>query len=171
MAKKNAIGLKSILIGAIANDGGMGTSLTEVFGQTVKGSAVLSSTPVESTSIEVEETSDPIMDIVTGGGAFEYKWSSYNLDADALVAAFGGNTSGSAPNKIWEAPDSIPTIEKSIKAETANGIQVSSPRVSIKAELTFNFQKENPAQIAFTATVLVPTKASTSKLTIGTPAP
>ena len=171
MAKKNAIGLKALLIGDIAVDGGAGTTLTELVGDTVRGTASLTSTTVESTPILIEESDDPIMNIITGGGIFSFVWSSYNLDPDVLVQFFGGSVTGTAPNKIWAAPDLIPNIEKTVQGETANGIVAKAARVQISAEMALNFQKETPGQINFVGTVLKPTKVDEPKLTIGTPAP
>lgn len=167
MAKKRAIGLKSILMGAIGADGGMGTSLTELVGNTVRGTAVLNSTPVETNDIMEEETDDPIESINIGGGIFTFVWSSYNIAPEVLKAAFGGSIN--ATTEMWEAPDVLPTIEQSIKAETRNGIVMQAPRVKITAELALNMQLENPGQINFTGTILKPTKAATPKLQIGTP--
>lgn len=169
MAKKRAIGLKNILMGNIGVDGGMGTALTEVVGNTVRGTAVLNSTPLETNDILEEETDDPIESITTGGGVFTFVWSSYNLAPEVLKAAFGGTIN--ATSGMWEAPDVLPTIEQSIKAETRNGIVVEAPRVKITAELALNMQIENPGQINFTGTILKPTKAATPKLQIGTPTP
>lgn len=167
MAKKRAIGLKSILWGAIAVDGGMSTALTEIVGNTVRGTAVLNSTPVETTEILEEETDDPIESINTGGGVFTFVWSSYNIDPTVLVAAFGGTVALG----MWKAPDVLPIIEQSIKAETRNGVIMEAPRVKITAELALNMQIENPGQINFTGTVLKPTKVATPKISIGTPTP
>src|SRR5690606_17833231 len=113
-----------------------------------------------------EETDDPIESITTGGGVFTFVWSSYNIDPTVLVKAFGGTV----VTGMWNAPDVLPTIEQSIKAETRNGIVMEAPRVKITAELALNMQIENPGQINFTGTILKPTKAATTKLSIGTPA-
>ncbi len=167
MAKKRAIGLKSILMGDVGADGGMGTALTELVGNTVRGTAVLNSTPLEQTDILEEETDDPIEVITTGGGVFTFVWSSYNIDPTVLVAAFGGAVVAG----MWEAPDVIPEIEMSIKAETRNGIVVEAPRVKVSAELALNMQLAAPGQVNFTGKIMKPTKAATSKLRIGTPTP
>lgn len=165
MAKKRAIGLKSILMGPVGADGGMGTTLTELVGNTVRGTAVLNSSPVEKTELLEEESDDPIEILRTGGGVFTYVWSSYNIAAEVLVAAFGGTVVGG----MWEAPDEIPDIEMSIKAETRNGIVIEAARVNISAELALNTQKETAGQVNFTGTIMKPTKAGTPKLRIGTP--
>lgn len=165
MAKKRAIGLKALLMGPVAADGGMGTALTELVGNTVRGTASLTSTPLETTDILEEESDDPIESITTGGGVFTFVWSSYNIAPEVLVTAFGGTIVGG----MWEAPDVIPTIEQSVKGETRNGIVAEAPRVKISADLALNMQIATPGQINFTGTILKPTKAATPKLRIGTP--
>lgn len=167
MATKTAIGLKSLLMGPVGADGGMGTALTEVVGATVRGTATVISTPLETNEIMIEESDDPIESIVTGGGVYTFNWSSYNLAPEVLKEAFGGTID--AATGMWEAPDILPTIERSIKAETRNGIVVQAPRVKISAELALNMQLENPGQVNFVGTVLKPTKTGTPKLSIGKP--
>lgn len=167
MAKQTAIGLKSILMGDVGADGGMGTTLTELVGDTVRGTAVLNSTPIESTDIMTEESDDPLLSITTGGGVFTFVWSSYNIDPTVLKKAFGGAIN--ATTGVWEAPDKLPDIYQSIKAETRNGVIVQAVNVKITAELSLNMQVDSPGQINFTGKVLKATKESTPKITIGIP--
>lgn len=167
MPKTRSIGLKNLLMGPPAADGGMGTALTELVGNTVRGTAVLNSTPIETTDLMEEESDDPIEVLRTGGGVFQYVWSSYNVDPSVLVAFFGGTIN--ATDGMWEAPDIIPTTEMSIKSETRNGLITEAARVEVTPELAMNMQIENAGQINFVGKVMKPTKAATPKLRIGKP--
>ena len=89
MAKK-VYGLKAITIGDIAGDGGMGTVLTEIFGETVLGTAVLESTEPTVENIPIEESALPIESLTTAEAVFTLKASTYNIAAATMKKLFGG---------------------------------------------------------------------------------
>src|SRR5688572_16446799 len=106
---KTAVGLTTLKMGAIAGDGGMGTSLTQL-GHTVADTAVLSTEQGTTTDFKVEEQDDPVYSIQSEKGRTTLAWSSYDVDAETLVRLFGG-TRTAGPPEVWEAPASTPEIE------------------------------------------------------------
>lgn len=163
--KKTTIGLDSVLIGPIAGDGGMGTTLTEL-GSIVAGTPVLTIPAPTTSEIPVEESDEPEFVTVTAG-AKTIAFSSYNVDPSVLVDLFGGAVTGTAPNQIWSAPDTIPVVERSVRMLSRTGYNADMPRVQLTPDLSLNFQRDTPGQINITGTVLKPTKANTPSITLG----
>jgi len=161
---KHVLGLNSVEIADIANDGGVGTVWT-VIGETALGSATLSSTDATTTDIKIEESDSPVESIVSDPSVINVNWSSYNLDADAMVLLYGGTKTTGPPVK-WDAPDALPVIEKSLRVTDKKGNVVVMPRVSIKTKLNLSFKKDGLGQLDMSATVLQPTKSGTKRLTI-----
>lgn len=93
MAKK-VYGLKRVLVGLPAGDGGMGTILTEIFGQTVPGSATLTVEKPTKEGVQIEESDTPIFYIKGAAPTFALNVSSYNISATTMQALFGGVASG-----------------------------------------------------------------------------
>lgn len=90
MAKRTyGLGLVTIKMGAIAGDGGMGTSLTTL-GDTVQGSATLTSADDTKTDFNIEEETDPVQSIVSQKGKKTLAWSCYNVAPTQLALFFGG---------------------------------------------------------------------------------
>lgn len=170
MAKQRVYGLASIVIGDIAGDGGIGLTLTEIFGDTVPGSAVLENTEGTYEPVNIEEDSAPIDNITTQEGTWTLRFSTYNASADALIAIFGGTKTGVAPNEIWSAPDNEPIVEKSVIATTKGGVEFQVARMKLVGNASFAFDKTRYGQVNVIGTILKPTKAGEAKLKIGNPA-
>lgn len=167
MAKQRGWGLTSITVGDIEADGGMGLVLTEIFGDTVLGSATLTSTEPTREDIKIEEAADPIDTIVTDEGSWELRFSSYNLSADTLALVFGGTVTGSGDDKVWEAPATQPTVEKSVEVRTKNGRTLQIPRMKLVGQIEWAFDKARYGQVNIIGTVLVPEKSGVAKIKIG----
>ncbi len=86
---KHTFGLVGIKMGAVANDGGMGTSL-DTIGETVKGTAVMTTTEPTKQDFKIEEADAPIESVVTDPGTIEMNFSTYNVDGNTLYKMFGG---------------------------------------------------------------------------------
>jgi hypothetical protein len=164
MAEQRSIGLKSIRLGAIASDGGMGTSLTAL-GVTFRGTATLETAEGTVNDFFSEENSDP-EEIIEEKGTTTLKWSIINLDPAALARCLGGSVTGDAGEEKWNAPDDVPEIEQSVEIVTSFGVKVEIPRAKIRARLVWNLSRTDIAQVSITATVLRPEKASAAALTI-----
>lgn len=161
MANLVTRGLAKIEIGAIAVDGGMGTSLA-VIGYTAENSVTFSEEDGTTTEFYAEEI-DTAIDSVTKAGKRSVNFTLASPDPDQLVAVFGGTTSGTAPNKTWKAPDSIPVIEKSLKITPSKGLVFSFPKVSLAAKFSGGFSKTDTLKVDVIATVLQPDKAGEAK--------
>lgn len=164
MAETRSIGLKHIKIGAIAGDGGMGTSLA-ILGVTYRDTAELTQDDNDITDIFSEENDDPEESIATPG-VKRLKWSIFNFDPDVLVQIFGGEATGTAPNKIWSAPEKSDFVEKSIEILTEYDLEIKIPRAKLFAKLNMPFRKKGVALVDIEARILMPTKANTAQLTI-----
>lgn len=92
----------------------------------------------------------------------------------ALAANIGGTGTGFAVvigtvagiGETWNAPDSIPEIEQTLKIEMKVGGYVLIPRAKITAKLTMSYKRDALSQIDITASVLQPTKVGEPRLTI-----
>lgn len=166
---KYGLGLVTIKIGAIAGDGGMGTSLVAV-GNTVAGSANLTSADDTKTDFNVEEQDDPVQSIVSAKGAKTLSWSCYDVDGATLFKFFGGtytayNATGPVHEK-WEAPLTAPALYVSIEVTDKNLNVMSIVRALVSAKFNWSFAKDKLAQVDLVATILTPTKAATPPITI-----
>ena len=174
MSQKYGLGLVSISMGAIAGDGGMGTSLSAL-GNTVQGSATLTSGDDTTTDFNIEEQDDPVQSIVSQKGKKTLAWSCYDVDGATLYKLFGGtytpyNATGPVQEK-WDAPAASVTLYQSIAIVDKNGNTINIVRALITAKFNWSFTKDKLAQIDLTAAVLTPTKANTPPITILYPLP
>ncbi|MBC7948654.1 MAG: hypothetical protein H7Y42_12275 [Chitinophagaceae bacterium] len=85
---KHVFGLANIEMGPIAGDGGMGTAL-EIVGETVSGTALLTSEDPTVTDFNIEESDSPVESISTQGKV-TLAWSSFNVDGYTMSKFFGG---------------------------------------------------------------------------------
>lgn len=161
---KYAIGLATFKMGAIAGDGGMGTSLVAL-GNTVADSASITTEEGQTQDFNIEEQDDPVMSIQSEKGKITINWSCYDVDADVLQKFFGG-TVAAGPPKVWSAPDSTPILEQSIEITPKSGGKIEVVRAQVVARLNWALNKTRLAQIDITATVLAPTKAATPSMKI-----
>jgi hypothetical protein len=164
MSEIRSIGLTYIKLGDIAEDGGMGTSLTAL-GVTYRDSADFIQDDPEINNIFSEENDDPEETIETEG-VKRVKWSIMNYDPDTLIRVLGGTSTGVAPNKIWSAPAAKDPIELSIEILTKKNIKIQIPRAHIAAKINWAFRRNGVALVDIIATVLTPTKSGTAKVTV-----
>lgn len=166
---KYKLGLEYIKLGDVAADGDMGTVLAEV-GDTVAGTAVLTTEEAQITDFKIEESDSPVESIKTDADSMTFNWSTYANDAATLQKMFGGTivpaNSGAGTGEIWEAPDSIPEIEQSIEMKWRQGGTLRVARAKITAALNMSFKRDALSQIDITAKVLKPTKAGVPRLSI-----
>ncbi len=165
MAEVRTLGLSKIEISDIAGDGGLGTTFLAL-GKTYKDTAELLGEDPEIFEHYCEESDDPEETVVTKGKV-TVKWSIFDSDADTLVKVLGGTATGTAPNKIWSAPATAPTIEKSVKITPKNGKVINIVRAKIVAKPNFKLAKNGVLLVDITATILTPTKAATASWSVG----
>lgn len=164
MSEKRTIGLKSIKIGDIAVDGGMGTVLAAL-GITYEGTATLIQDDPEVTEFFAEELDDPI-EILEKKGSVKIEFAITDFEPATLAKVLGGLVSGVAPNDKWEAPTDMPSIEKSIEIITKKDVKFEIVRARIVAKLDVNLSKKEMGLVRISATIMVPTKAATAPMTI-----
>jgi hypothetical protein len=162
---KYTLGLTTIQFSAIASDGGVGTSFSTL-GQTYENTCVLATDDPETTEFFIEESDTPVVSS-SKEGKTTLKFSVADPDIDTLTELLGGTVTGVSPNRVWKAPATLPTVERSIKLTPKQGFaNFTIARASISAKMNSTFSKKNLFLIEVTATVLTPTKALEAKLTI-----
>jgi hypothetical protein len=166
-SSKYKLGLVSIAIADIAGDGGPGTVFTAV-GDTVAGTAALTTEEAQKTDFKIEESDSPVLSIKTEADTMNLVWSTFAYDAATLQKMFGGTVvpAASGVGDTWNAPDSIPEIEKTIKITWKQGGTVTIPRAKITASLNMAFKRDSLSQIDISATVLQPTKAGVPRMIV-----
>ena len=160
------LGLSEIKMGAIAADGGMGSSLASL-GYTYQDTAQMITEDAAVTDFYAEEVDDPVVSIGRAG-KIQFKWSLMNPSPDDLETLIGGTASKSdnqlTDNDVWSAPDSHTVIEKSVEITPKQGLKFSVPRAKIEAKINGNLSKSAMLLVEITATVMAPTKSGEKKL-------
>lgn len=169
MAKKvYTLGLASIEVGDIAADGGMGEVLASL-GYTYQDTAQMVTNDPTTTDFYAEEVDDPVLSI-SRAGTIQFKWSLMNPSVETLQTLMGGTTKktgeGQEEHDTWEAPDVLPTIEKSVKITPLQGLKFVVPRLRIVAKLNGNFSKTGMMLVEVTGTVMKPEKEGIKKLSV-----
>lgn len=168
MSKKViTMGLEHIKLGAIAVDGGMGTSLAAL-GLTAENTCTLVSEDPQVTEFFSEENDDPEAEI-TRPGKITFNFSIMDANADNLVAIFGGEKKTAGSVDSWEAPASAPIIEQSIEAKAKSGLTIKIPRASVRGKFNSQLSRQGVFLVDVVATVLVPTKANEPKMILTEP--
>jgi hypothetical protein len=161
MSKKANYSLSLFEMGAIANDGTMGTSLT-AFDDPVRDTCVLQMADGTKQNF-MSEISDYAYYSVNTPGDVTIKADFYAKSASQLVSVFGGTAtaeSGGNP-EMWNAPASQVTLEQSVRLTHKNGKKISLVRVSLTATFEWNFKRSALPLIHFTGTVLQPSDPTT----------
>lgn len=160
------LGLSQIEAGAIAADGGMGTTLATL-GYTYQDTCKMTQEDPETTDHYAEEVDDPVVSISRGGKtnfAFSIMDPSVTVLAD-LLGGTGMEGDGSTTQDKWEAPGSIPTVEKSIRITPQQGLKFEIPRMKLVSKINAEFSKKGILLIEVAGTVMQPTKSGTAKMT------
>lgn len=156
-----AIGLKNMYMGAIASDGGMGTSL-ELVAYAIEGTPTLNFEEGDKTDFNIEQSNDPYYSITNPGNKV-LTLSIYGVSPALMYKYFGGTLvigATSANPDVWSAPATFPDLEKSIVLTHNQGGHLKIARGKISALVVWNFQKAALPQIDLTITILTPTKTA-----------
>jgi len=156
MAKYSS-GIKSISMGAIAADGGMGTTLTSV-GDIFLGSAIFEEAEDAITDFYSELQDDPILSVGVNG-LKTLTFTLVDVTPAQAILFLGGTATGTTPTLRYGAPLTFVTIEQSLQILTKEGYTIQIPRAKINARLLWSFSKTDMAKIEVKARVLMPTKA------------
>lgn len=153
------IGLASIQVADILADGGTGTTFAPL-GYTYENTCKFTEADPETTSFYAEEVDDAL-DTTEKAGETKLNFSIANPDVDTLVAVFGGTKVGST----WNAPDTKPTIEKSVQITPKKGLKFTICRAKMVAKLNADFSRKGLFLVEVSATILAPTKQNEPKMT------
>lgn len=164
MKKVVTLGLTKIEVGAIGPDGDMGTTLASL-GYTYQDTCKMTTEDPETTDHYAEEEDDPIVSL-SRGGKTNFVFSLMDADPETLKELLGGKVSGTGATAKWEAPSKLPTIEKSVKITPEQGLQFEIPRMKLVAKFNIEFSKKGLMLIEVVGTVMQPTKAGVSKMTV-----
>ncbi len=162
MASKHAYGLVSVEISDIAADGDVGTAW-QTIGETVIGSAKITSTVATVQDFFAEESDSPIESLTTTPSSLEITWESYNLTPSNVIALYGGT--GSDATLTWEAPDVLPTLYKSLRFTDKKGNVWVVARANLNSTLNVSFTKTDLGRITVTGKVLQPEKVGVKRIT------
>lgn len=165
MAKKiYTLGLSKIEVGAIAADGGMGTTL-DTLGYTYQDTCKMTQEDPETTDHYAEEVDDPVVS-TSRGGKTNFNFSLMNPSVVVMADLLGGKATegtGSTQDK-WEAPDKIPTVEKSVRITPEQGLKFEIPRMKLVSKINADFSKKGILLIEIAGQVMQPSKAGTAKM-------
>lgn len=162
---KTSIGLKNIKIGAIAADGSMGTTLTQI-PDTVKGEVVITETDGQNADFFINETDTIYERITTEIGSIEVTGSTYQVSAETLQLLKGGTVA----TNVFTPSITHTEQEVSVELESRRGYIFKIVRAKLVSKFNWNFSSEELSRIDFTLTMLTPTKADTAPYTITVPA-
>lgn len=156
------LGLSKIEVGDMAADGGMGTTLATL-GYTYQDTCTMSQDDPETTEHYAEEVDDPVV-VLSRAGKTNFNFSIMDADLNTLKALLGGEVTGTGAAQKWEAPDKIPTIEKSVRITPEQGLKFEIPRMKLTSKINATFSKSGIMLIDVVGTVLQPTKSGTKKM-------
>lgn len=156
-------GLKSLKMGAIASDGGMGTSLTDL-GGTLEGSATLVTEDGETTSINTEESDTPVVQFSTPGET-RVVFDVLDMSPENIARILGGTVSGSGDAAVYNAPTGSVDIEQSLEIVTKNNFKWEFPRVKVTGKLSATLSKKDVYKVTVTCVVLKPNKTGVAPYT------
>lgn len=157
------IGVAEIAIGAIAVDGGMGTTLAPL-GYTEEGSAQINMDDPTETEFPVEELEVPLW-IESKAGKIAVAFKVADPDEDTLVKVFGGAKTGTGATAVYSWPLAPVSIERSIKFTPKKGMGLNIPRAKITAKFSSEIGRGALLGVEVTGTVLQPTKADEPAIT------
>lgn len=149
-------GLKSLKMGAIAVDGGMGTSLTDL-GGTLEGSATLTTDDGETITINTEESDFAAIQFNTPGET-KVVFDILDMTPDNVAKVLGGTVTGTGDAAVYKAPSGSVDIEQSLEIVTKNDFKWQFPRVKVSAKLNATLSKKDVYKVTVTCVVLKPTK-------------
>ena len=164
MAEIRTFGVKSIKIGDVGVDGGMGNSLSVIGdGNTLEGTASFVKEEDEEVEFFAEEHDDAIESILKKGKAI-LEFAIVDFTPSTLVKVLGGTVN--ATSGAWEAPAVAAEIEQSVEVITKRDVKIELTRAKISATIDWPLSKEELGKVTVRARVLAPTKVDTPAYTI-----
>ena len=164
MAEIRTFGVKSIKMGDVGAEGGMGTSLAVLGdGNTLEGTASFIKEEDEEVEFFAEEHDDAIETILKKGAAI-LEFGIVDFTPATLVKVLGGEVDG--VSGAWNAPAVAPEIEQSVEVVTKRDVQIQLVRAKISASIDWPLSKEELGKVTVRAKVLAPTAGETAPYNI-----
>lgn len=157
-------GIKQLLSGDKAVDGGMGTNLTE-HDETLKGTAVLETTDETITWISTEEKGKRLA-IGQNDAETTLTFEVANPSLETQAYYLGGEVEGTEGSKSYSPPAQKPNIEKSFKLITLEGYDIEIANGKVLASiLGGTIGTDNVMTMRVVVTVQQPTKEGVAAIT------
>lgn len=160
------LGLSLIEVGAVGQEGDMGTTLASL-GYTYQDTCKMTQEEPETTDHYAEEVDDPVVSI-SRGGKTNFAFSIMNPSVKVLEDLLGGTGTegnGTTTHDKWEAPDKIPVVEKSVRITPEQGLKFEIPRMKLLSKINAEFSKKGILLIEVAGTVMQPSKTGVKKMT------
>lgn len=155
---KYAYGIAKVEYGTSTGTSTM-PSMTQ-WAQTVQGSLTLSEDESTKKEFFVEETTTPVVSLVSQAGAMNIKWRAYDLTPALLVIMKGGTAgtqgSGSTQMQSYAGPVTIDTKNLALKITTTSGVVFSIYKASCLCRFDSAISREQLLEVEVAATVLDP---------------
>jgi hypothetical protein len=155
---KYAYGIASVKYGTPTGTASM-PSVTS-WAQTVQGSLVLSEAESTTKDFYVEETSSPVVSLVTEAGALTITWRAYDLTPALLVIMKGGTAgvqgSGSSQMQSYAGPVTIDSLNLALEITTTSGVVFSIYNAACLCRFDSSISREQLLEVEVTATVQDP---------------
>lgn len=170
MSETRSYGLQQWLMADAPAGGTMAADADlEAVAETVKGSASLVTDDPTITDFYVEEEDDPVESIYQKGNT-NLKLSVYDMTPATAVLLLGGTVDATGDAPVWQAPRTLPIMEKSIRLITRKGLQIDLPRVKFFGKINHTYSSTGLLQIDISARVLVPGNVATAPISWSQPA-
>lgn len=153
-AKKFTMGVSKILFGAIAQDGGMGSTLVAA-GYTNQDSCSITMDDPDITEFYAEEVDVPVI-TKSKKGKVTVNLSIMNPDINTLAQFLGGTAD--TTNMTWANGTTYENIELSCRIVPDQGFVFDFPRLKIDAKFSGELNNSSLLTLDITGTVLQPTK-------------
>lgn len=164
-------GISKIEFGALAVDGGPATTGFSIFGLTSQGTPKITEEDPKVTEFYAEEFDDPI-DIVSQKGKKTLEFAVMVADAVSMVKVLGGTVTAAvgAVGAIWNAPDTLPVIEGTIRITPRQGSVIQINRGNLRCKINHDLSKTGQLLLDVKVQVLQPTKLGIPSMTYTNPA-
>nr|WP_067054073.1 hypothetical protein [Mucilaginibacter sp. L294] len=160
-----SIDIRTLKTGAVAVDGGMGTTLTEpgeIHENTVKVNMA------DDTVTPIKNIKGKSVIVAIEGGNIDIAYDIITFDVEVIQDFCGGTLVGTAPNQMWHMPKGTqPIIEKSHEIVDGQGGTWELARVQVSGKLVGAFSKTEPNVIRVKGMVLEPTKEAVGAIAYG----
>ena len=157
-------GIKQLLSGAKAADGGMGATLTE-HDETLKGTATLETTDETITWISTEEKGKRLP-IGQNDSETTLTFEIANPSLETQAYYLGGEVTGTTSPKSYSPPKTKGVIEKSFKIVTVDGYDIEIPNGKVSATpLGGQIGTDSVMTMKVVVTAQIPTKAGVNFIT------